>query len=121
MSKARLPFLNYLAQHIFKDMFLGRATSRLRVPLCLSAQVGRTYFIRSTGQPTSIYIGYLEAVTHTVKLENNSAIAETELVFSHVRARNAVLTPLSLGDATTDVTIKQEQDNLNTLEQQLSD
>lgn len=120
MGEARIPFLNYVARHVFNDQFLSRATARVRIPLCLTVQVGRTYFVKGTGQDTSIYIGHLQSVTHTISVSSDGARAETELTFSHVRSRSADLTPMVLAKASEGKTWEQETYDTNTAEASLN-
>jgi len=119
MSYARLAFLRYLAEAYFKDIFLNRATARVRIPLCVTPQVGRTYFLKATGQDKAIYIGYLQSVTHTINM-GDQVVADTELVFTHVRARDAVLTPIVLSNLTNGVTAQAATTELNDSENQLN-
>lgn len=104
MSSSRIPFLNYLAQYVFNDNFLRRTSARVKTPLFLKPQVGRTYFVRTMGQDKTILMAYLQSVTHTITLDETGGGAyDTELVFSHVRARDAVLSPISLGRTTNGI------------------
>jgi len=97
-SKVRSRFLNYLARYNFKDIFLNRTTARINIPLCLTPQVGRTYFLRASGESRSMYIGYLQSVTHTLVISETGATADTALTFTHIISRDATLNPVSLGD-----------------------
>ena len=95
----RMNFLRYIAKYFFKENYLARATARVRVPMTFLPQVGRTYFLRESGQDKSIYIGYLQSVAHTLVLEEGHGVADTQLVFSHIISRDANLLPVVLGDA----------------------
>jgi hypothetical protein len=119
MSTAKVPFLNYMARSYFNDLFLNRSTARVTVPLVLTPQVGRTYFLKATGQDASLYIGYLQSVKHTIVV-GDQAIASTELVFTHVQSRDATLTPVVLGNASYGVTAQQLLDSINNSESRLN-
>lgn len=112
MAGARAKVLSYIAKYVFRDVFLRRTNATIRIPFNLAPQVGRTYFIQATGQVESLYIGYLQSVTHTVKIEGNASIADTQLVFTHVRARNANLRSIDNAE-------KDENSSLASLNQQL--
>ena len=98
-GEQRMNFLRYIAKYFFKQTYLERATARVRVPMTFLPQVGRTYFLRESGQDKSIYVGYLTSVTHTLVLEEGHGVADTQLTFSHVISRDANLLPIVLGDA----------------------
>jgi hypothetical protein len=110
MAKARTGFMRYIAEYTFKDIMLSRTTVRCRIPLFLKPQVGRPYFIKAMGHESSFLIAYLQSVTHTIRMDNESAGADTELVFSHVRARNADIVPVGLAFQSDGIAEKDAKD-----------
>ena len=118
-GSARMNFLRYIAKYTFKEQYLAKTSARVRIPMMLTPQVGRTYFLRELGQDKSIYIGYLQSVTHTLVLDQGAGTADTELVFSHVISRDASLLPILLGDAedkeNTAITLDQREAKLAAL------
>ena len=113
-ANVRENFLNYFARYTFKDVFLDRTTARISIPLLLTPQVGRTYFLRTVGQTSSMYVGYLQSVTHTLNINEQSGAADTMLTFTHIVARSADLISMSLGDiGYTQAAMKTAEDELN--------
>lgn len=89
-QSTRAPVLDYLARLTYESSVLEKTNAFLTIPLNLLVQVGRTYDIQSM-EGDSMYSGFLNAVTHTITLEEQGGTATTTLDFSHIIVTGAAL------------------------------
>lgn len=112
-NKPRIKLLQYMAEQLFKTLFLGGTMASVTVPFDVRPMVGRTYTVQDL-DGDGLFIGFLRDVSHSVGLSaDGGAEASTTLVFTHIRVYGAKLkqlgvisTPAStfLGDINVDKT-----------------
>jgi hypothetical protein len=75
--------LDRYARSQFNYMALANTQASINTPLSLGLHIGRVYNVTAGG--TKMLTGFLQSVTHSIAINNNTAQATTSATFSHVR------------------------------------
>lgn len=111
--KPRIKLLQYMAEQMFKTLFLGGTMASVTIPFDVRPMVGRTYTVQDL-DGKGLFVGFLRDVHHAVTISpDGGADASTTLIFTHIQVSGAklkqllpVTNPAStfLGDANVDKT-----------------
>lgn len=121
-GKPRIKLLTYMAEQLFKSLFLANTSASVTIPFDVRPMVGRTYEFEDI-DGHGLFIGYLKDVVHSVSLNADGAsTASTTLFFTHIQVTGAqlkqllpVLKPVTtfLGDINVDKSYI-DPDSINT-------